>query len=188
LYVPVRTICRATHKFFPVYGPLLAVTLCQFSRNPRQKFVCSRCLFKVLCHERRVSIRGAQLYERWKEGLWSSAIGWISTHRNLLWSKSNGGERCGNVRTGFWRAWSSRTSAAPGRQCRSRTADQGVRSKTSAIFAAALTYGRRSRMSRSHAHARARDVVIRQQLLVLLRGIFGKLAGDADNIFVVPPL
>ena len=29
-----------------------------------------------------------------KEGPWSSAIGWISTHRNLLWSKSNGGERC----------------------------------------------------------------------------------------------
>ena len=64
LYVPVRTIWRATHKFFPVYGPLLAVTICQFSRNPRQKFACSRCLFKVLGHERRMRIRGAQLYER----------------------------------------------------------------------------------------------------------------------------
>jgi hypothetical protein len=32
--------------------------------NPRQKFVCSRYLFKVLGHERRVGIRGAQLYER----------------------------------------------------------------------------------------------------------------------------
>ena len=62
------------------------MTICQFSRNPRQKFVCSRYLFKVLGHERRVGIRGATVREM-KEGPWSSAIGWISTHRNLLWSK-----------------------------------------------------------------------------------------------------
>ena len=36
--------------------------------------------------------------------------------------------------------------------------------------------------------ARARDVVIHQQLLVLLHDIFGELAADADNIFVVPML
>jgi hypothetical protein len=47
LYVPVRTIWCAAHKLLAVYGLLFAVTLCQFSRDPRQKFSSLRCLFRV---------------------------------------------------------------------------------------------------------------------------------------------
>jgi hypothetical protein len=112
-----------------------------------------------------------------KEGPWSSAIGWISTHRNLLWSKAT----VVNVAM-VEQCERSPRSAVPVANGRPERPLQNVGD----IFAAALTYGRRSRIS--HSHARARDVVIHQQLLVLLHDIFGELAADADNIFVVPML
>jgi hypothetical protein len=44
---------------------------------------------------------------------------WISSHRKLLWSKSQGGERCGKGGTGSRQAWSREASVSePLQKCR----------------------------------------------------------------------
>ena len=54
----------------------------------------------VLFHEHRRSKRRCATVREMKEGPSGSAIrSLIPSHRKLLWSKADGGERCGNVGT-----------------------------------------------------------------------------------------
>jgi len=75
----------------------------------------------VVCHERHVSIRGAQLYERWRRALRVRQSGADLKPPQAAAVKSRGGERCGNAGTRFRQARSREASASePLQKCRKR--------------------------------------------------------------------
>jgi hypothetical protein len=74
-----------------------------------------------VCHERRLSmtVRNCTRDEGGPFGVGSQVL--ISSHRKLLLSKSNGGERCGNAGTRFRQARLREASASePSMKCRKR--------------------------------------------------------------------
>jgi len=74
-----------------------------------------------VCHERHVSIRGAQLYERWRRALRVRQSGADLKPPQAAAVKSRGGERCGNAGTRFRQARSREASASePLQKCRKR--------------------------------------------------------------------
>ena len=119
-----------------------------------------------------------------KEGPWSSAIGWISTHRNLLWSKAT----VVNVAM-VEQCERSPRSAVPVANGRPEHPLQNVGDLCSGtdIWKAVEDIAFAFAFAGACACACARRCNTSTTSRPLARH-FRELAADADNIFVVPPL